>query len=88
MLFWPEGRGFRRALFWWNIVGAADLLVAVGTAGWLNATRPNSMIEMASLPLTLVPLFAVPVLLTSHLYLLRRHVCGYEADESVLRTSP
>jgi hypothetical protein len=74
LLFWPEGAGFRRALFWWNIFGALDLLVAVGTGGWLNITRPGSMIELSGLPLTLVPLWIVPVLLASHLYLLRQHL--------------
>ncbi|MEO5959525.1 MAG: hypothetical protein ABIR80_10435, partial [Opitutaceae bacterium] len=62
---------FRRALVTWNIFGAADLLMAVGTGGWLNTVRPGSMIELASLPLTLVPLFLVPVMLASHVFLLR-----------------
>jgi hypothetical protein len=76
LLYWPEGAGFRRALWWWNVFSAADLFVAVGTAGWLNLTRPGSMIEITQLPLTLIPLWAVPMLLSSHLYLIRRHVCG------------
>ena len=71
LLFWPEGRGFWRVLIAWNILGAADLFLAVGMAGWLNTTRPGSMIEFAALPLTLIPLFAVPVLLASHVHLLR-----------------
>ena len=71
LLFWPEGNGFVRAFFWWNLFGAADLLLAVGTGGWLNLTRPGSMIELSGLPLTLVPLWLVPVLLNSHIYLLR-----------------
>lgn len=40
-------------------------------AGWLNPTRLGSMIEMASLPLTLVPLWIVPMLLAGHIYLFR-----------------
>lgn len=79
LLLWPEGTGFRRALFWWNIFGVADLFVAVGTAGWLNVTRPGSMVELTGLPLTLIPLWAVPVLLASHLYLVRRQVCDRAA---------
>lgn len=82
LLFWREGAGFRRALFAWNLVGAADLLLAVGTGGWLNATRPDSMIELAGMPLALVPLWLVPVLLTSHFYLLKQHV------QSARRVSP
>ena len=76
LLFWPEGPGFRRALWIWNIVGLADLFVAVGTAGWLNLTRPGSMIEVASLPLTLVPLWGVPIYMTSHFVIFRRLFAG------------
>jgi hypothetical protein len=75
LLFWPEGSGFRRALWLWNAVGLADLFVAVGTAGWLNLTRPGSMIEVAGLPLTLVPLWGVPILMASHFVIFRR-LCG------------
>jgi hypothetical protein len=85
LLFWPEGAGFRRALGWWNLFGAADLLLAVGTAGWLNLTRPGSMVEITQLPLTLVPLWAVPVLLSSHIHLVRQQVgrSGFFAATSV-----
>ncbi len=76
LLFWPEGAGFRRALFWWNLLAAADLFVAVGTAGWLNFIRPGSMVEITELPLTLIPLWAVPVLLSSHILLVRQQVGG------------
>jgi hypothetical protein len=82
LLLWPEGTGFRRALLGWNIFAAADLFVAVGTAGWLNATRPGSMIELSGLPLALIPLWAVPVLLTSHIYLVRRRVCSGAANSA------
>lgn len=72
LLFWPSGAGFRRALVLWNWIGLIDLVVAVGTAGWLNVTRPGSMIELSGLPLTLVPLWIVPILMTSHLVLFQR----------------
>jgi hypothetical protein len=72
LLFWPEGTGFKRALWLWNAIGLADLLVAVGTAGWLNLTRPGSMIELAGLPLSLVPLWGVPIYMTSHFVIFRR----------------
>ncbi len=71
LLCWPEGASFRRILFWWNLVGAADLVLAVGTAGWLTVTRPGSMIEITQLPLALIPLWAVPVLFASHIVLYR-----------------
>ncbi len=79
LLFWPEGAGFRRALVAWNLFAAADLLVAVGTADWLNFVRPGSMVEITELPLTLIPLWAVPVLLSSHILLLRQQVCRESA---------
>ena len=82
LLFWPEGPGFRRALFWWNLLGAADLFLAVGTAGWLNVTRPGSMVELTELPLTLIPLWAVPVLLSSHIYLVRQQAGASQSGGS------
>jgi hypothetical protein len=81
LLCWPEGAGFRRGLFWWNLFSAADLFVAVGTAGWLNLTRPGSMVEITGLPLALIPLWVVPVLLSSHIYLVRRHACARRLTE-------
>jgi hypothetical protein len=71
-LIWPSALRVGWLFVLWNILGALDLVVAVGTASWLNLTRPGSMIEMAGLPLTLVPLFFVPLLLTSHVLLLRQ----------------
>ncbi|HVW22425.1 MAG TPA: hypothetical protein VHC86_14520 [Opitutaceae bacterium] len=68
----PEGALFRRALALWSAVGVADLLLAVGTGGWLNRVHPGSMAEIAGFPLALVPLFAVPVLFTTHVVIARR----------------
>ncbi len=64
-------RGFPLALRAWNWIGLADLVVAVGTATWLSNTRPGSMAELAALPLALIPLWIVPMLVASHIYLLR-----------------
>jgi hypothetical protein len=70
LLLRPAGSNFRRALLVWNVLGAVDLLVALGTAGWLNSVRPGSMIEMAGFPLTLIPLWLVPVMLSTHLLMI------------------
>lgn len=70
LLAFRDSPGFRRALLAWNLLGMGDLAVAVGTAAWLNLTRPGSMAELAQFPLALVPLWIVPVLILSHLYLL------------------
>ena len=72
LLFWPDGPGFRRALLAWNVFGAADLFLAVGTAAWLNAIRPGSMNAMGEFPLLLVPLWAVPLMLATHAAIFRR----------------
>lgn len=67
LLAWPAGAGFRRAVWVWNGFGLLDLLLAVGTAVWLNAARPGSMVEIVTLPLALLPLFFVPTMLGLHL---------------------
>jgi hypothetical protein len=71
LLAWPRSPSFRPALLIWNVIAMLDLFVAVGTAGWLNVTRPGSMAEIANLPLALVPLFFVPVLMASHVAIFR-----------------
>lgn len=70
LFFCGDGVGFRRALWVWNGFGLLDLLVAVGTATWLNLTRPGSMAEMAVLPFCLIPFWAVPLLLSTHVFLM------------------
>jgi hypothetical protein len=72
LLFVPDGPFFRRALWLWNLLGMADLFVAVGTAGWLNLSRPGAMIAMADLPMVLVPLWLVPIYLVGHITIFRR----------------
>jgi hypothetical protein len=70
LLLLAPGRLFRPLFVAWNWIGIADLLVAVGTAGWLGSTRPGSMAELAALPLALIPLWLVPMLIASHVFLL------------------
>lgn len=71
LLFLPEGAAFRRAIAIWNWFGLLDLAVAVGTATWLNVTRPGSVDELAGFPLAMVPLWLVPMMAASHIFLLR-----------------
>ncbi len=72
LLFWPSGSGFRRAVFAWNLFGAFDLFVAVGTAAALTLRNDSSMAEMVKLPLALIPLWGVPMYLAIHATVFRR----------------
>ena len=63
----------RRAVLAWNTLGMLDLLVAVGTAAVIIARGDSPGVEpLMRLPLILVPIFAVPVLLATHVALFRR----------------
>jgi hypothetical protein len=63
----------RRLLNIWNAFGLLDLIVAVGTATIVVAAgRIPGMQPILQLPLSLVPLFFVPVLVASHVALFRR----------------
>ena len=63
----------RGVLFSWNVLGTLDLLVAVGTATFLVARGDVPGVQpLLSLPLILVPIFAVPLLFATHVALFRR----------------
>ncbi|MGH7522318.1 MAG: hypothetical protein ACREMI_13670 [Gemmatimonadales bacterium] len=57
----------------WNLFGLLDLGVAVSTAGWVvQQGLVPGMEPLLRLPLSLVPLFFVPLLAASHIVLFRR----------------
>lgn len=57
----------------WNLLGAADLIVAVGTAAWVGSRGLEPGVEpLFAAPLSLVPLFFVPVFLAAHVFIFRR----------------
>jgi len=63
----------RRAILAWNTLGTLDLLLAVSTAAVIIARGDSPGMEpLLRLPLILVPIFAVPVLLATHVALFRR----------------
>jgi hypothetical protein len=68
----PQGAGRRRLYVSWNWLGLVDLLFVVGTAARLALADPPSMIRLLRLPLSLLPTFWVPILLASHVVLIRR----------------
>lgn len=61
----------------WNVFGLLDLIVAVATATIVVATgRIPGVQPILQLPLSLVPLFFIPVLVASHIALFRRINAG------------
>jgi hypothetical protein len=65
----PHDRWRRRAYIAWNVLGLADILFVVTTAGRLVTLDPASMAPLVRLPLSLLPTFLVPLLIASHVIL-------------------
>lgn len=69
-LAWARGGRFGRRVFvLWNLLGILDLLVAVSMAvlaGLTQATDPITMAPMREFPLSLVPVFGVPLAFILH----------------------
>lgn len=68
----PTTPGRRRAYLLWNLLGLADILFVVATAAQLGFADPDSMRALLRLPLSLLPTFLVPLIITSHLLIARR----------------
>jgi len=58
----------RRSFIFWQILGIADLILAVtlGSLAWLIAPHGIPTSPNTALPLSLIPTFAVPLLLILH----------------------
>jgi hypothetical protein len=62
----------RVAFIAWNVLGLLDLGMVVATAMHFARSAPASLEPLRQLPLVLLPTFAVPLLIVSHLVLLVR----------------
>jgi hypothetical protein len=71
LLVWGSPRDARRRPVYvaWNVLGLADIVFVVATAGRLAATAPESMAPLLRLPLSLLPTFLVPLIIASHVVL-------------------
>lgn len=69
VLMLPEGRG---KYLWFQVVGFADFILAVGTGLTLNLLDTPTMSNIAELPLCVIPLFGVPITGAIHIMMLDR----------------
>ncbi len=73
VLFLPtSGSRGRIIVLAWNTIGLADILFVVITAGRLALTEPQSMIALTHLPMSLLPLFLVPIIIATHIIIFAR----------------
>jgi hypothetical protein len=72
VLLVPDLGARRSWVLAWNVLGLTDIVYVVLTASRLATANPESMQALLRLPLSLLPTFLVPLIIASHLYLLRR----------------
>ena len=68
----PRGTASRQVYVLWNVLGLADILMVVATAARLAFADRDSMIEVTRLPLSLLPTFLVPIIISTHVMMLVR----------------
>jgi hypothetical protein len=80
LVFGGDPRGPRRPLWIaWNALGLLDLVFVVVSAGRQALADPESIAGMVRLPMSLLPLFLVPILLATHVWIFRRLIGSDEA---------
>jgi hypothetical protein len=61
-----------RVVLAWNLLGAIDILLVVISAARLGLADPGSMVALTRLPLSLLPMFIVPLIIFSHVMIFYR----------------
>lgn len=56
----------------WNTFGLIDIMLAVVIATRLAMADPSSMAQLLKTPFSLIPLFLVPIIIASHIWLFER----------------
>lgn len=79
LVAWPSTPGGRRAYLVWNVAGLVDILGVVLTAARLAFADPASMRALLHLPLSLLLTFVVPIIVATHVWMLRRLACRQPA---------
>jgi hypothetical protein len=68
----PDSATKRRYYAAWNVLGLIDILFVVSMAARMGISKPWSMQPLLHLPLSLLPTFLVPIIITTHILLFRR----------------
>jgi hypothetical protein len=76
----PDTARGRHAYLAWNVIGLVDILGVVLTAAGLAFADPTSMRALLHLPLSLLLTFVVPIVVATHVWMLRRLACRAPAS--------
>jgi len=68
----PGTRWIRGLYLIWNSLGLVDILLVVGNAARVGLADPESMQPLLRFPLSLLPTFLVPLIITGHILIFRR----------------
>jgi hypothetical protein len=68
----PTRPGARRLYLAWNVLGLVDILLVLATGVRIGMRDPAAIAGFGRLPLALLPLFFVPLVLATHVWLFAR----------------
>lgn len=68
----PRTRLQRGLWLAWSVIGLLDFAIVLGTARYVAVHEPGSLAVLFQVPLVVVPMFAVPLLIASHVTIIRR----------------